>query len=506
MKPSGRRYVCIHGHFYQPPRENPWLDAIEAQESASPYHDWNERITAECYAPNAAARVLNASGDIEALRNNFEHLSFNVGPTLMAWLEQSYPSLHAQIVLADRRSEQRLGCGNALAQVYGHCILPLASARDQLTQVRWGIADFKYRFGRSPQGMWLPETAVDLASLSVLAKEGIAFTILAPAQAAGVREGNQPWVDVDEGSLDTSRPYRCLLAEGRQITLFFYDGRVAHDVAFGGLLHDGLKLAGHLQARAAKMSPGGLVHMATDGESYGHHHRFGEMALAAALEALQGAPGIHVTNYASYLRATKPTWEVEIRERSAWSCAHGLERWRSDCGCNSGGNPGWSQTWRTPLRETLDWLKLRLDVLFEQQGAGCLQDPWMARDDYIEVLLRRHDANLCAPYREHFLAQHRRRGSEADELVWDLLEMQRFGLLCFTSCAWFFDDCAGIETTQILTYAARAVQLAAKLGENLEGELVERLASMRSNLPGQPNGRTLYRQLIRPRMQRGHRD
>jgi len=499
MKPAAQRFVCIHGHFYQPPRENPWLDAIEAQESAAPYHDWNQRITAECYAPNAAARVLDAVGMTQGLRNNYERISFNFGPTLMAWLEREYPGVHAEVVLADRRSERRFGHGNALAQVYGHCILPLAAARDQVTQVRWGIADFKYRFGRAPEGMWLPETAVDGSSLATLAAEGIAYTILAPAQARRTRHGGKVWANVPADRLDTSRAYRCDVGAGRDIAVFFYDGGIAHQVAFGGLLHDGLGLAQTLIERASSTTPGGLVHLATDGESYGHHHRFGEMALASALDALDAHGAVQLTNYASYLQSHPPVDEVEIHDNTAWSCAHGLERWRSDCGCNTGGNPGWSQAWRAPLRQSLEWLKGRLDRIFEDSGAVCLRDPWAARDAYIDVLLRDSDANLNAAYREYFLSQHRRRDTADAAAIWNLLEMQRFGLLCFTSCAWFFDDCAGLETSQILTYAARAVELAALAGENLEAELTEQLAAMRSNLPGHPDGRTLFHQLIRPR-------
>ncbi len=502
MRRPRQHYVCIHGHFYQPPRENPWIDAVEAQESAAPYHDWNERITAECYAPNAAARVLDEHGHAAALRNNYERMSFNFGPTLLAWLEQSHPSVHAQIVLADRASERRFGCGNALAQVYGHCIMPLADHRDQTTQVRWGIADFRYRFGRLPDGMWLPETAVDRTSLAALADNGIRFTILAPSQALRVRRGGGAWVEVTADTLDTTRPYRCDLGGGRDIVLFFYDGSIAHGIAFGGLLHDGAKLGQRFLQTASKASKGSLIHVATDGESYGHHHRFGEMALAVALDLVDADDAVQLTNYASYLQRVAVTDEVEIRENTAWSCAHGVERWRSNCGCNSGGNPGWSQAWRQPLREALEWLKNGLDRLFEERGATLLRDPWAARDAYIDVLLHRHEPYMDAHYRERFLAEQQRPTAAETDVIWNLLEMQRFALLCFTSCAWFFDDCAGLETSQILTYGARAVQLATAMGEHLEAELVDRLGALRSNLPGQPDGSTLYRQLIRPRMHR----
>lgn len=496
------RYLCIHGHFYQPPRENPWLEVIEAQESAAPFHDWNERITAECYAPNAAARVLSGDGRI-AVRNNYERISFNFGPTLLIWMQAAHPEVYTQILRADRISERRFGHGNALAQVYGHCILPLASEVDRTTQVRWGIADFIHRFGRDPEGMWLPETAVDLASLQTLAEHGIRFTILAPSQARRVRHGHGPWVETARSPLDTLRPYRCRLAHGKEIVIFFYEGDPAHDIAFNGLLHDGVAMARRLMERVTAAPAGALISVATDGESYGHHHRFGEMALAAALDAVDASQGVQLTNYASYLARQAVHDEVEIHEQSAWSCAHGIERWRSDCGCHTGGQPGWNQAWRAPLRSSLEWLKGELDTLFVERGAALFHDPWAARNDYIHILLAVHETSLDERYREQLLAQHGRAASAAAaNESWRLLEMQRFGLLCFTSCAWFFDDCAGIETTQILIYAARAIELAAALGRGLEADFLERLAAMHSNLPGRPDGRKLYDQLIRPRQSR----
>lgn len=490
------RFVCLHGHFYQPPRENPWLEVIEAQPSAAPFHDWNERIAAECYGPNTVARVLAVDGQIADLRNNYESISFNFGPTLLSWMERSRPDMYAAILAADRASAARLGHGNAMAQAYGHAILPLAAAHDQLTQVRWGVADFVHRFGRRPEGMWLPETAVDLATLRVLADEGIRFTLLAPGQAARVRRRGSAWHAVEPHSLDTGRPYRCDLGEGRSIVLFFYDGPLSHAVAFAGLLNDGRALASRLASLARERPPQGLVHVATDGESYGHHHRFGEMALAAALADLEREPGIELTNYAAYLAQVEVEDEVQIREATSWSCAHGVERWRSDCGCRVG-DPGWQQAWRTPLREALDWLKAQLDVIFEREGSRFLPDPWAARDAYVGVLLGRD-----RDQRNAFLHQQARAGLHAHDRtrVWQLLEMQRHGLLSFTSCGWFFDDPTGLETRQILTYAARALQLAELQGESLTPGFLRRLAPMRSNLPSRVDGTTLFRDEILPQV------
>ncbi|MBI3783800.1 MAG: DUF3536 domain-containing protein [Deltaproteobacteria bacterium] len=490
---AAERFVCIHGHFYQPPRDNPWLDAIEAQESAAPFNDWNERVTAECYAPNALARLLNDRGQIVGLRNNYEHISFNFGPTLLSWMEKHRPDTYAAIQAADRAGFRHYGRGNALAQVYGHCIMPLATPRDSSTQVRWGVADFVYRFGRRPDGMWLPETAVDLASLRALAEQGIRFSILAAGQASRVRLAGGAWQPAGD-HLDTTRPYRCDLGNGRSIILFFYNGGLAHGVAFGGLLTDGHDLARRLVAGALAHPEPALLHIATDGESYGHHHRFGDMALAAAIEAIRREHSVRLTNYAAYLDRYPVRDEVEIRNGSSWSCVHGIERWRANCGCRLS-NDDWQQTWRGPLRESLDWLKHQIDESFERLGAGLLSDVWAARDAYVDVVLKPHPQ-----HRDAFIEQQCRRGLNPQERsrVWQLLEMQRFCLLSFTSCGWFFDEPSGLETTQVLTYAARAVQLAAALGSDLEAGFLRHLAPMRSNLPRYVDGAALYQALVQP--------
>ena len=493
---GSERFVCVHGHFYQPPRENPWLEAVEVQDSAAPYHDWNERVTAECYAPNAVARLLDERNRITALRNNYNRISFNFGPTLLTWMEHASPDVYAQILLADRESQLHFGRGNAMAQVYGHAIMPLANRRDQQTQVRWGIADFVYRYGRLPDGMWLPETAVDRDSLVTLAENGIRFTVLTPFQAARVRYGDAEWQDVHNNDIDCRRPYRCVLRPGLEITLFFYDSDIAHGVAFGGLLNDGRELARRLTTAATTASGTPLVHVATDGESYGHHHRFGEMALASAIETIEHEGQVRLTNYAAYLDRVPVRDEVVVRDNTSWSCTHGVERWRANCGCNAGSYPG-QQGWRAPLRQALDWLRTQLDVVFERQAEPLLRDPWAARDAYASVLLRRDAAQKDA-----FLERHARApGQDRNRVrIWKLLEMQRHGLLSFTSCGWFFDDPSGIETVQILTYAARAVQLAAEFGVNLEPEFLRRLMPVRSNRPAYADGRHLYRELVRPQL------
>jgi alpha-amylase/alpha-mannosidase (GH57 family) len=500
-------WICIHGHFYQPPRENPWLDAIEPQPSAHPYPDWNARITAECYRPNASARIVDGEGRIVQIVDNYARMSFDVGPTLMSWFEREAPDVHRALVDADHRSRARFGGhGSAMAQAYNHVIMPLASSRDRCTQVRWGIADFRHRFGRAPDAMWLPECAVDTASLEALAAEGIAFTVLAPHQARRLRAPGGPWQEA-AGRLDTGRVYVCRLPSGRSIDLFFYDGGTSQAVAFERLLADGNRFVARLVGDEPPVDDdAGLRHVATDGETYGHHHRYGDMALAWALSTVDRGdhPGVRLTNYAEFRARFPASWEVEIVEDSSWSCAHGVERWRADCGCSSGGHPGWRQAWRGPLRAALDWLRDRAAALFEREAVVLLEDPWAARDAYIDVLLDRTPERIRA-----FLALHARRtvqglapadlGDPEVVRVLELMELQRHAMLMYTSCGWFFDELSGIETVQVLAYAARVCELAEKLGgEPVEAGFVARLATARSNLERYGDGRAIWDQLVRP--------
>jgi alpha-amylase/alpha-mannosidase (GH57 family) len=491
-----RRFVCIHGHFYQPPREHPWLETVEQQDGAYPFHDWNERITAECYAPNMHARVLNDEGRITRLINTYGYLSYNVGPTLLAWLVRAAPATYEGILEADRVSAQRFGGhGSAMAQAHSHAILPLARDRDRRTEVRWGLIDFRHRFGREPEGMWLPETAVDTATLETLADNGIRFTVLAPHQAARTRRvGEQRWQSLPAQGVDTTRPYLVRLPSGNEIAVFFYDGGIAQGVAFEHLLEASEAFEQRLLAGFTAGPGPQLVHVATDGESYGHHHRHGEMALAALLDRLEGRDDVSLTNYAQYLAEHPPTHEVEIVERSSWSCAHGVERWRSDCGCGSEG--GTHQRWRAPLRAALDAVRDRLDATFEEHAAGLLHEPWQARDDYLEVVLDRRG------HLPDFLQRHAVGSVDGPETttILRLLELQRHALLMYTSCGWFFEDLARIEPVQVLRYAARAIQLAQGFpgNDDLEELLLERLAVAPTNTPAVPDGREVYLTRARP--------
>jgi alpha-amylase/alpha-mannosidase (GH57 family) len=493
------RCVCVHGHFYQPPRENPWLESIEVQESAAPWHDWNERVTSECYRRNSASRILDASGDIRKICNNYSRMSFNIGPTLLSWMKTNAPRCYQGILSADAIGVQRFsGHGPALAQVYNHLIMPLASRRDKETQVKWGIADFKSRFGRMPEGMWLAETAVDTETLEVLAENGIRFTILAPRQADSVRflnDGPNAWRDVKWEKIDTSLPYRCDLPSGRQIVLFFYDGYLSQAVAFEGLLNDGGHFARRLIDARPNTSRPTLSHVATDGESYGHHHDHGDMALAYCLETIDSGHDAQLTIYGEFLEYNPPQYAVRIVEKSSWSCIHGVERWRSDCGC-SNGTPGYNQKWRAPLREALDWLNGKLAVQFEHEGAKLLKDPWKARNHYIAVVLDR-----SRPFVEQWLAQHSVHPLSPEECTraLKLLESQRCAMLMYTSCGWFFDEISGLEGTQILRYAARAISLMHELtGLNFEMEFLHLLEKAPSNVPELLNGRRIYEMLVKP--------
>lgn len=495
------RYICIHCHFYQPPRENPWLESIEVQDSAYPYHDWNERITAECYGPNSASRIVNADGRITDIVSNYSKVSFNFGPTLLAWMAVRSKKVYDAIIEADRQSvKERSGHGNAIAQVYNHVIMPLANRRDKESQVRWGIRDFAFRFGRSPEGMWLAETAVDNETLECLAGEGIKFTILAPHQAKAFKKiDSEDWYDATGGTIDPTRPYLCRLPSGSSIVLFFYDGPVSGGVAFGNLLATGENLVSKLASGFSDTRDWPqLMHVATDGETYGHHRQFGDMALAFALRHIEESSLATLTNYGEYLEKYPPDHEVTIYERSSWSCAHGVERWRSDCGCNSGGHGGWNQAWRAPLRNALNWLRDELAEKYYQYASHYLKDPWAARDRYIDVILDRDGSNV-----EKFLSREGRREFSSGErvIVLKLLEMQRHCMLMFTSCGWFFDELSGIETVQVIEYAGRAIQLMAGIyrdGGGIEEEFKELIGQAKSNVPEHKDGAAIYEKWVKP--------
>jgi alpha-amylase/alpha-mannosidase (GH57 family) len=491
------RYLCIHGHFYQPPRENPWLEEVEVQDSANPFHDWNERIAAECYSPNAAARIKNGENRIVDIVNNYAHLSFNFGPTLLSWLERAQPDCYAKILEADAESVHQRGHGNALAQAYSHPILPLCSPRDCRTQIRWGIADFQHRFRRNPEGFWLPETAADLQTLRALVCEGIRYTILSPYQALRVRHPQGEWQDATEARFDPTRPYRVELGGGLSIVVFFYDGPIARSLAFGNGSYWGEEVIGAIEPGFdSSREHDEVLVVAVDGETFGHHKKGLDEALAQAFRQLEARDDIQVINLSQALDLVSVEWEAEIVDGASWSCAHGLERWRSDCGCSNGGQDGWNQSWRAPLREALDDLRGHLSQVFEQAGSQIFIDAWDARDRYIELVLDPGRSGVGA-----FLERHCQKQFDPAQTktALKLLEMQRHELLMYTSCGWFFSEISGIETVQILKYAARAIQLAREISEvDLEPRFVESLAKANSNILQFSNGAGVWSQCVRP--------
>lgn len=496
------KFLTIHGHFYQPPRENPWLEAIELQDSAYPYHDWNERICKECYNPNSVSRIVDNRNKILDIVDNYEYMSFNVGPTLLSWMEEFAPLTYERIVKADIDSiTKHNGHGNAIAQVYNHMIMPLANEHDKETQVKWGIRDFEYRFGRKPEGIWLAETAVDDATLKVLVDNGIKFTILSPYQALKMKKKtDKEWQDVSWGNIDPARSYNYKIKSDstKSIDLFFYDGAISRSVAFDELLKDGNKFIKRLKEGVSEVRDyPQLVNIATDGESYGHHTKFGDMALSYVLKIKAEDEGFKITNYAEYLEKYKSNYEVDIKQASSWSCFHGVGRWCDDCGCSTGGHPGWNQKWRKPLRNALDYLRDNLAVIFEKEGPKYFNtDVWEVRNNYIDVILDRSYTTIKKFQKTYFNLDLT---EEENVKGMELLEIQRQAMLMYTSCGWFFSEISGIETVQVMKYAARAMQLASRFSnQNLEEKFLEILSEAKSNIPEFGTGKEIFERFVKP--------
>jgi len=493
------KYICIHGHFYQPPRENPWLNRVEVQDSAYPFHDWNERITAECYSRNSAARILDGEGRIEDIINNYAKISFNFGPTLLQWMKLQAPDVYEAILEADKLSQQQFnGHGSAIAQAYNHLIVPLANPRDQETQVLWGIRDFEARFQRAPEGMWLPETAVNTDTLEVLAKHGIKYTILSPYQALKVRKiGTKEWKDATGAKVDPRRPYQCKLPSGNTIALFFYDGPVSQGIAFEGLLNNGAAFSNRLVDQLDFNSDEAqIMHIATDGESYGHHHRYGEMGLSYCLHHIETQTDAELTIYGEFLEKHPIEYEAKVIENTAWSSTPHLERWSVDGGGNTGGRPEWHQRWRKPLRESFDWLRDAVNPIYESEMESFDVDPWKIRNQYIDVVLDRSRENV-----EDFIRQHVSRDlSQVEKIKFlKLLEIQHHAMLMYTSCGWFFDEVTGIETMQDILYAARVLQLTEDVTQtNYENHFLDLLRKAESNIPEHQNAAVAYEKFVRP--------
>ncbi len=493
--------ICIHGHFYQPPRENPWTGEIEKQDSAKPYHDWNERIFHECYEPNAHAQIIDDKGEVLKEVNNYEYLNFNFGTSLLHWIKIKHPETYKEITEADKQSiSLHNGHGNAIAMAYNHIIMPLANQRDKITQVKWGLKDFEYHFGRKSESIWLPETACNWDTIEVLINENIKYIILDVSQAEKIRKiGYEDWTDVSNGSIDPKIPYRCFsqVNPEKYIDIFFYDGPVSKSVAFDDVLNSSANLLNKIiQAVPDGSVENPIVSVATDGETFGHHKKFTERTLAYFLTKLAPENNLIIVNYSEYLQQYPPVYEVKIKigtngEGTSWSCPHGVERWKSDCGC--GGGEGWHQRWRKPLRDALNWLRDNLIVIYENEGNKYFNDVWQARNEYINLLLNNNKETAFKFFESN--AKRILANSEID-ICFKLLEMQKYSMLMFTSCGWFFSEISGLESVQILEYASKAIEIAQEVtGSSFEKEFKKKLSLAESNLKKYKTGRVVYNKL-----------
>lgn len=503
-------YVIIHGHFYQPPRFNPWTDGYDEEPSAAPYKNWNARISRECYGPNGYSRVLDRYGRILEIINNYRYMSFNFGPTLLSWMEENDSDAYKSIIAAEWASQQRSpGNGAAVAQAFNHMMMPLANGRDRQTQVAWGIEDFRTRFGRPPEGMWMPETGINNETVNVLIESEIRFTVLSPIQAARTRPLEETgaggeWKDVTDGSIDTGLAYRAYYTnidgsrdQGRHLDIFFFNKSISTQLSFEHLLRNSDDLARRILEDGKKCeNDPSLVVLATDGELYGHHEPFGDMCLSYLFTRKARRRGLVITNFSKFLEAHPPRFEVELVEGddgagTSWSCAHGVDRWRLDCGCSNGGESGWRQKWRLPLREAFDFLRDTCAVVFEQAASSLgIRDPWAARDDYIRILLDGPEGRRA----DDFFGKHLTRTLKPGEKkkIFALFEAQRFLMMMYTSCAWFFSDVSGIESKIVIRFAARSLDLMSEfLPAGVEEEFTGKLASARSNKPG-VSARSIY--------------
>ncbi|MBM3699545.1 MAG: DUF3536 domain-containing protein [Actinobacteria bacterium] len=548
-----KRHICIHGHFYQPSRANPWLETIEIQEDAYPYHDWNEKINAQCYSANSGSHILDGHKKIKKVFNNYSRMSFNFGPVLLSWIKAHDMDTYRAIIDADKAACERFGGhGTAIAQVYNHIIMPLASKKDKYIQTHWAVKDFEANFKRKPEGIWLSEAAVDSQTLEIISDFGIKFTILSPNQAAGIKrisgQDTDGWTDVSDGSIDTRMPYLCRLENGNSIIIFFYDDEISTKMSFGNLLEDGeffvktlkeapLSRLMHAGFNTDKDSqpafkkstqeniyPPEIVCAASDGETFGHHHRFGDMALAYALDTFENAYPGTLTVFGQYIEKYSPLFEVSIKQNSSWSCSHGVCRWEDDCGCStgSGHEKGWNQKWRKPLRKAVDDLAKQAGAVYEQEIRKyinpSIKDAWEPVYEYIDVINDRSEKNVSS-----FLNKYTREGpgsiNGSSQLITGvkqrfagksnsgkqpvnllkLLEMYRHAMLMQSSDGWFFDEISGIESIQIMRHACRAIELAEDLSsQELEPGFIKTLKNAKSNISSYIDGKNIYEKYVAP--------
>jgi hypothetical protein len=492
-----RSYIIIHGHFYQPPRENPWTGVIPLQPSASPFSNWNERISAECYRANSASRYLNQYGNITKIVNNYEWLSFNFGATLMSWIKDFEPLVYKRIIEADKESCKRNnGHGNAIAQIYNHIIEPLASAEDAETQIIWGIEDFKLHFGRHPEGMWLSETAINNSTADLLIKHDIKYVILSPWQAEKILTQSGTWKDINNPEEVCDRPFLLKRPEG-DLTIFFYDNILAQGISFGHYLRD----ADNVYHKLKNISKDGrkLIHTATDGEVYGHHEPYGDMCFAALTEKIAKDKNLEFTNYGYYLEQNPASEQVQLRhgedgKGSSWSCFHGVSRWYKDCGCSTGGQEGWNQEWRTPLRSAFNSLSANLRYIYHKEIKNFSTiHPDEIRNSYIDVLTGK---STRKEFYTKFADKKKQISQPEFSIFFNLLESQKYSMFMYTSCGWFFAELSGIEPVQNICYAIKAIEECSNVASSIElyTNLLQNLSKAKSNISG--NGRTIAEKAI----------
>ncbi|MBN2544243.1 MAG: DUF3536 domain-containing protein [Spirochaetes bacterium] len=496
--------TIIHGHFYQPPREDPWTDQIGTQSSAYPFKNWNIRITSECYAPNCFSRVLNSKGKIIDIINNYRYISFNFGPTLLNWLEKKDKEIYDLIIEADKLSiPEHNGHGNAIAQIYNHVIMPLQSTKDKITQIIWGLKDFKYRFGRDSEGIWLSETAIDYETVNLLIDQGIKFVILSPDQAKSFKKIHEDkWNDVTaHHHLPAKRPYKIYTEHG-EITAFYFDKRLSTAVSFEHLLQSSDNFARSIMHTASHDKD--IIVIAADGEIYGHHEPFADMCLAHLIKEYHlNQKKIRLLNFAEYLEMHPAEYETKLNLGdddlgSSWSCYHGVGRWYKNCGCQTGGKESWNQEWRKPLRDAFDYLKKEIDVIYENEISNYVDDPWALRNDYIELILSNYKLSDM-----DFLRKHINKTLNKEEIIriLSLLESQKNAMFMYTSCGWFFTELSGIETVQNIKYAYKAIYLLKNNIDWIKTNFENMLEKAESNIKEINNGKWILYNWVYPNVQ-----
>ncbi len=488
-----KKPLIIHGHFYQPPREHPWTEKIPEQPTAKPFHNWNDRIHKECYEANTNSPYLKGDGTVLKRFNNYEYISFNFGPTLLNWMKTYHPKDFAAIIQGDKNSIKRTGHGNAIAQAYNHTILPLATKQDKECQILWGIEHFTNTFGRAPESMWLPETAINEETIDLLLESGISYVILSPWQAKSYIQEDGTSILLNGGAIPSFEPYEIEGSKG-SISAMFYHPDLASEISFGGILHSADVLYQRILSIGKNQQ--GVVHTATDGEIYGHHFRLGNMCLSALIEKIEHSDHLEMTNYGAYLAKNKPTKKAillpgEDERGTSWSCAHGVSRWYKDCGCSTGGQDGWNQEWRAPLRKSFDILSSRMEEIQKQEIPKITDTP-------IHKIIKEYGRVLTGEFTPRNFCIHLGVTDPSQQFtLCTLLDGELHRMYAYTSCGWFFAELTDITSVQNIRHALRAIHLYQPFTEkDLIAELKSNLAEAKSNLPNGASGDAIVDELL----------